>query len=304
MINKQKLMILNISISYTEYMNLFFLKYFYDTVRFKSVTEASRENHVTQSAISQGITQLESTLGAKLLTHKRNSIKITQEGKEVFEWSRSLFRQVDELKLRLKESQNEYSGQLTFACSHSFALSVLPELLAEFKKEAPKVVPKVLFGHTGYILQWIKNGEIEFGLVLDNDDLSSFSLDKIYKGAFRFFQSASRKKNAPITSCIFAPARFEVHLIKQQFYKRYGYELATEMEISSWEVIAKMLTLTPSVGFLPDYVCVNQEKSAVLQPAKLNLKIPYTLYAAYPSGEELSRNAKLFINILKKLLAH
>lgn len=284
-------------------MNLFFLKYFYDAVRFKSVTEASRENHVTQSAISQGISQLETTLGVKLLTHKRNTIKITQEGKEVFEWGRSLLRQVDDLKQHLKNTQNEYSGKLTFACSHSFALSVLPQILADFQKEAPQVMPKVLFGHTGYISQWIKNGEIEFGLVLDNDDLSSFSLEKIYKGAFRFFQSALRNKNDPITSCIFVPARMEVHLVQQQFYKKFGYELATEMEICSWEVIAKLLTLTPSVGFLPDYVCFKQEKSAALQAAKLNLKIPYTLYAAYPSGEELSRNAKLFINILKQLFA-
>src|SRR5947209_3352520 len=105
-------------------MNLFFLKYFYDTVRLKSVTEAARENHVTQSAISQGITQLEKVLAVKLLTHKRNSIKVTPEGEAVFEWSRTIFRQVANLKSRLKANQNEYVGQLSFACSHSLALSI------------------------------------------------------------------------------------------------------------------------------------------------------------------------------------
>jgi LysR family transcriptional regulator, transcriptional activator of the cysJI operon len=106
-------------------MNLIFLKYFHDTVKSKSVTQAARENHVTQSAISQGISQLERILAVNLLTHKRNSIKVTYEGEVVFEWSRTVFRQVEDLKFRLKTNQNEYIGQLSFACSHSLGLSIL-----------------------------------------------------------------------------------------------------------------------------------------------------------------------------------
>ncbi len=276
-------------------MNLFFLKYFYDTVRLQSVTEAARENHVTQSAISQGINQLEKTLDISLLTHKRNSIKVTPEGKAVFEWSRTIFRQVEDLKLRLKTTKNEYTGELSFACSHSLALSILPELLMRVQKLAPLVTPKVVFGHTGLIKKWIKQGDVEFGLVLDNDDLSPFSLELIYKGAFRFFQSCSRPLNQPFTSCIFTPARAEVHLIKQLFFKKFEYELKTEMEICSWEVIAQLIGMTHSVGFIPDYMTFCSNKTHLIQPSQIELNIPYTIYAAYPLGEHLSRNAQLLI---------
>ena len=170
-------------------MNLFFLKYFHDTVKLKSVTEAACANHVTQSAISQAIAQLEKNLSVSLLTHKRNSIKVTPEGEAVFEWSRTVFRNLEELKSRLQKNQNDYVGKVSFACSHSLALLILPELLAKFREVAPQVIPKVIFGHTGLIKNWIKQGDIEFGLVLDNDDLSSFSLELISSGAFRFYQS-------------------------------------------------------------------------------------------------------------------
>lgn len=281
-------------------MNLFFLKYFYDTIRLKSVTEASRENSVTQSAISQGISQLEKTLGASLLTHKRNSIKITPEGEAVFEWARSVFRQVESLKSRLKTNGSEYAGQLSFACSHSLALSILPDLLAKFQKAAPLVVPRIVFGHTGLIKTWIKQGDIEFGIVLDNDDLSAFALEPIYSGTFRFFHSPSRPKKKPITSCIFPAARVEVHLIKKQFFQKYGYEIKTEMEINSWEVIAKLIGLTSSVGFIPDYLALSSDKADTLKQSLLDLTIPYSVYAAYPSDEDLSRNARLFLEITKK----
>lgn len=100
-------------------MNLFFIKYFYDTVKLKSVTAAANANHVTQSAISQGIAQLEKSLSVSLLTHKRNSIKVTTEGETLFQWSRTMLREIEDLKSRLKANQNEYVGRLSFACSHS-----------------------------------------------------------------------------------------------------------------------------------------------------------------------------------------
>lgn len=269
-------------------MNLIFLKYFYDTVRLKSVTGSAKENHVTQSAISQGITQLEKWLAVSLLTHKRNSIKVTSEGETVFEWSKTIFSQVEDLKFRLATDQNGYIGNLTFACSHSLALSILPEILAKFQSEAPLVKTKVLFGHTGLIKNWLKQGEIEFGFVMDNDDISSFSLDPIFSGAFYFFQSSRRARELSINSCIFPPARAEVYLIKQLFMKKYGYEIKTEMEICSWEVIAKLVGLTSSVGFIPDYVALSSDKFKSIEPINIDLNVPYSIYAAYALNETLS----------------
>lgn len=73
------------------------------------------------------------------------------------------------------------------------------------------------------------------------------------------------------------------------------------MEINSWEVIAKLIALTSSVGFLPDYIALGQDKSESIHPSKIELNIPYNLYAAYPLEEELSRNAKLFLETCKTL---
>lgn len=173
--------------------------------------------------------------------------------------------------------------------------------MAKFQKLASLVVPRVIFGHTGLIKDWIKQGDIEFGLVLDNDDLSSFSLELISSGAFRFFQSCLRQKDQPIKSCIFPPARAEVHLIKKLFFKKFGHEIKTEMEICSWEVIAKLIGLTSSVGFIPDYVAWSSDKLHSIQLTSLELNIPYQLYAARPLGEELSRNAKLFLKIASEI---
>ena len=276
-------------------INLFFLRYFYDAARLNSVTESARTNHVTQSAISQGISQLEKNLQVTLLTHRRNSLKLTAEGEILFKWSGKLFQQVDALQLELTR-QTEYTGQLTLACSHSLAFSILPELLMEYRKTAPKIKLKVLFGHTGLIKTWIQQADVELGFVLDNDDLSAFSLLPLHFGAFRFFQSEIRAIDAPLTHCLFPPARFEVFQIKKKFLKANGYTLETEAEICSWEMIARIVQSSASVGFLPDYITLSNDKTSLF-PCNTDLHIPYTLYLANHPKEILSRNALLFTEI-------
>lgn len=73
------------------------------------------------------------------------------------------------------------------------------------------------------------------------------------------------------------------------------------MEICSWEVIAKLIELTSSVGFIPDYVAWGSDKFNSIQLTQLDLSIPYQLYAAYPLNEELSRNSKLFLDITREV---
>ncbi len=60
------------------HLNLIYLKYFCDAVKHGSVSGSARENFVSQSAISQGIIQLEKSLGKELMTHQANRFKPTR----------------------------------------------------------------------------------------------------------------------------------------------------------------------------------------------------------------------------------
>lgn len=279
-------------------MNIYFLKYFYDAIRFRSISEAANENHVTKSAVSQGISQLEKMLKVPLLTHQRNRIKTTPQGDLLFSSCKGIFNTLDELKLSLQSSLNDYEGSLNFAFSHSLGLSIIPIILPIYRKIAPKVNLQILFGHTGNIKQWLEAGKIDFGLVLDNDDLSAFILEPLYHGNFAFYESIERNHAEALTSSLFSPARVEVFKAKKAFHKKFGYELKTEMEICSWEAIANLISINLGVGLLPDYIHLNQSKSNLLRLCKMNVAIPYTLHIA--SAEPLSKNAHLFADLLKK----
>ena len=73
-------------------LNLTHLKYFLDAVKQGSITASAKINHVSQSAISQGITRLEERFGCHLLAHQPKRFKVTDEGLKLFENSKRFFR--------------------------------------------------------------------------------------------------------------------------------------------------------------------------------------------------------------------
>ena len=172
--------------------NILHIRYFYDTVRLGSVSLAARANNVTQSAVSQGIMKLEVMLDAKLLTHSRNRIKVTGQGERLFESARVVIHSVTEMESCLKGDESDYRGHVHFACSHSIAHSVLEGPLMKFKELAPDVKVKISLGHSGIAKEWLKQGKVEFALILDNDDLSGLDFRSIYSGNFEVFQSSKR----------------------------------------------------------------------------------------------------------------
>ncbi len=89
-------------------MNLYHLKYFYDSARLGSLTKASQVNRVGQPAITKAIQNLESTLKKSLISHERNRFQLTEDGETVFRYCDRVFHSMEELKDALSKSRSKF----------------------------------------------------------------------------------------------------------------------------------------------------------------------------------------------------
>lgn len=280
--------------------NLQHLKYFYDTIRLGGVSQAALENHVSQSAVSQGIAKLETCLNKQLLIHRRNRIQITDIGRSVFNQAGSVFQAVQHLQASIKTPEGEYSGQIVVGCTHSLAQSVLISAINQLATEAPKAQLKLRFGHAALIKQWIGEGSIDFGIALDNEDLSAFETTLLHRGRFDLFRDATKPLTGLITEAIFTEPRPEVHNVKRAYLEKYGIELRTAMEVSSWETIATLVYESPRVGFIPDYLLFHPDRTNHLVPCDLDLpEISYHLFLVRDRAVPLSRSSEFFLNMVE-----
>lgn len=276
--------------------NLQHLKYFYDSVRLNSVSKAAKENYVTQSAVSQGISKLERDLKHTLLEHHRNRIRLTDVGRSLFERAGSALSVMKELEDSLGRKEQEYVGHLTVGCTQSMATGLLQKAICLFMKKAPRVSLKIVFGHAALLKQWALCGSIDIGFALDNEDLSGLEVHHFYEGKFRFFSSSYSRKSFN-HQCVFTEPRRETNLIKKAYKKRYGVPLDTLFEMGSWGAIADYICESKAVGYIPDYLA----KGYKLKEIDLDLSLSsYQLYIVHHPNIQLSRNAHLFVEFAQK----
>lgn len=282
-------------------LNLIYLKYFCDAVKHGSITASAKENFVTQSAISQGIAMLEKGLGTHLITHQTNRFKITPEGQMIFDQAKGVFDSIQQLEESLVAEEGVVTGRIDFACMHSFALALLPEHLKQVKKVWPKLHVNFRLAHTDVIKEMIRKGIVDFGIVLDNDDLSGFECFELYSGEYRLYTSVKSGKGGEMPF-ILSEERVETNLLKKSFKKRHGKEMEILMEVSSWEVIANLTEAGLGIGFFPDYVALKRKKHLKVSTYKID-PIQYKIYAIYAKSHKLSKNSMTFLDLLKTTLS-
>jgi len=273
--------------------NVTFLRYFFSAGQSKSISKAAKENFVSQSAISQGITKLELALGRQLITHEKNRFQLTADGLILLEKCKQIFTLFSDIEDAFNETDDVFRGKLSFACSHSFALSLLPTHLAKLSKTWPEIEPVLRFGHTGSIVELVKKGNVDFGIVLDNEDFSAFDKKEIFRGEYRLYKAKKAEEHS-LNKFILSEERKEISLLRGHLKKR-GVDMATCMEVSSWEVIASLTEAGLGLGFLPDYIV---GKRAIVQHELPIPPIPYRILAIFPKNRPLPRNAKMFIELM------
>lgn len=273
--------------------NMSFLRYFFSAGQSKSISKAAKENFVSQSAISQAITKLEVGLGKQLITHEKNRFQLTADGMLLLDKCKQIFTVFSEIEDAFNETDGIFKGRLSFACTHSFALSLLPPHLSKLSEICSTVEPVLRFGHTGTIVELVKKGDVDFGIVLDNEDFSAFHSCEIYQGEYRLYRTKKLPEQA-MNKFILSEERKEVSLLKQHLYDN-GIEISTCMEVSSWEVIASLTEHGLGIGFLPDYMV---EKRSLISYDCPIPPIPYRVLAIFSKNRKLPRNAKMFIDLM------
>lgn len=276
--------------------NLINLKYFFDVVKTGSFGESAKHNHVSQSAISQGIAKLEKMLQCELFSHQPGRCKVTEKGLQLFEGAQEIFQILQRIENSVTEKEG---GSITFGCTHSFAIGLLPECLKQANSSFPRLKINFRLGHYYDIKEWLKKGIIDFGILLDNDDLSLFDCQQIYEGYFRLYTAKKQKDISSQGFLLDSDERRETNFLKQQYLKKYKQELPVLMEISSWEVIANLTEAGLGIGLFPDYVARKRENR--LKVVFPDLKpIPYTIYAIFKKNKSQNPYALKFCEFLQQ----
>jgi LysR family transcriptional regulator, low CO2-responsive transcriptional regulator len=151
------------------------LRVFEAVARHLNFSRAAENLYLSQPAVSMQIKQLEQNIGLPLLEQVGKRLHLTEAGRELLKYSRSILQQVQEMDAMFNEMKGLEHGQLNIAVV-STANYFMPQLLAKFIHLHPKISVSLSVANRDTVIKQLDENVADLaimGLPPDGTDMVS-----------------------------------------------------------------------------------------------------------------------------------
>ena len=120
-------------------MDLLALVDFNLVARHGGVGKAARETGRPKATLSRRVTELESSLDVRLFERSARSLKLTEEGRALFERTATLLSELDETAATIASGGSKPRGRLRISAPLLFSQAAMGKLAAQFAQKYPEV---------------------------------------------------------------------------------------------------------------------------------------------------------------------
>jgi DNA-binding transcriptional LysR family regulator len=146
-------------------MHLKALKVYCDVARCRSFSQAAQGNGVSQSAVSQIISQIERELKTQLIDRSVRPLQLTTLGQAYYDGCRTLLDQYTELESRIRNEHSQLAANAVVAAIYSVGLGDMEEYVQRFYAQHPNAQVHIDYLHPDKVYERVSAGTSDFGLV-------------------------------------------------------------------------------------------------------------------------------------------
>ncbi len=155
------------------------LKVFCTVADTKSFSKASEIIHLTQPAVSLQIQALEEIFETKLFDRSSNTVTLTPAGEILYKYAKDILSLYASAERAVGGITGLVKGSITVGASTTIGNYLLPPVIAEFRKVHPKIKIHLLVGNTKRIVELLKGGVIDLGLVEGEVSKYKLTMEKL-----------------------------------------------------------------------------------------------------------------------------
>jgi len=143
----------------------FRIQVFYEVANRLSFTKAATQLNITQPAVTKHIREMENQLNMRLFNRHGNHITLTPAGEVVLRYAQKILNSYHGMQVELSQIMDIESGMLRIGASTTVAQTILPRLLALFRKAYPHLKLTFIQGNTDFITQQIIAEALDIAIV-------------------------------------------------------------------------------------------------------------------------------------------
>ncbi len=252
--------------------------------------EIASDLDVTQSAISQGISRLETILGTDIVEPVGRSRRLTSAGEEVALYA----GQVLEASERLLEAIGEYregrSGTLRIGMVDAAALYIFDQAIADFHNTNPNVELSVVVDASAELLDRLKQFQDEIAVVVS--PAIGFETTELRSESLHLYGPSEDWERG---SWVLYPSGSHTRELIDEGLRSAGFRPRSIIESDNPEIQRQLARMTDSWTVLPERVAEAGEDPLNLVRSTIASR---TFVVARRTGSKLSEPARTFIETL------
>lgn len=155
-------------------MEIRVLRYFITVMQVGNITQAARQLHVSQPALSRQIMDLEEEIGSPLFIRGHRQLQPTQSAYYLYQQAKEIVGITDKTLGRL-QSHDVVSGTLDIGAGESQAVEPVMAAVANILQEYSGVLVNLHSGDADSIFTRLDTGLLEFGIVMGHYNLRKYN---------------------------------------------------------------------------------------------------------------------------------
>lgn len=145
------------------------VRYFVSVAEFGSVSRASVELSISQSAVTEAIKDLEARLGVKLFDRHHRGLETNHHGHIFLRHAKAILAEVANAETSLSATADKVQGQLNIGVTSLTAGYVLSDILSRFRRAWPGVEVTAVEDTAEYLEHLLVGGELDVSVMVVSD---------------------------------------------------------------------------------------------------------------------------------------
>ena len=139
------------------------MEIFLNVVKSGHLTNVAKEMHLSQSAVSMSIKELESILGRPIFDRINKKLVLNEVGRAFHKEIDPIFKKLSDIEYEFKNSENK--GMIRVGASTTIVDYLMPSIICSYMSSYPDVKITLKEGNTQEISEMIQEGSIDIGFV-------------------------------------------------------------------------------------------------------------------------------------------
>jgi len=285
-------------------MDIRHLEYFVEVARQKSFSKAASITHVSQSAISKMIKDLETELGTSLFNRTSKYVQLTDAGMIFLDQAQQVVVMFQNLTTEFENKIKMEKGKIFIGLPPITSSTIFAELLGEFKKKYPQIEISLSEYGSKKVALAIQDGTLDIGVICiepDNQYVDSLSFTK--DPLFVIVSSQNPISQLPSIelaslsneSFVLYSEDFSLHdeIINQ--CKNVGFSPNVIFETSQRELMTQIVAANLGIAFLPSEVCKELDSNRIVSVPLIQPQIIHNMSIIWKKGRFMSHAARLWL---------